>query len=480
MSTKSVLVLDGESLCAEDLLTLSKGATSISLSDDAWTRVSSSRDVVDAVLEDPTRVAYGINTGFGLFSTVVIEPDQLKVLQANLIRSHASGTGDPLTPAQTRMLLALRINVLAKGHSGIRVPTLHQLVDAFNASCLSLVPSKGTVGASGDLAPLAHLALGLLGEGLMWDTTDNNDVVIRDAAEVLAKHGLHPLQLEAKEGLALINGTQLITSIGVEALVRAQNVTNCADVVVALSLEVLCGTVNAFHPRIHAARPHIGQARVAARVRTLLSPDDPSELFRSHNYVGKVQDAYSLRCAPQVHGIVHDTIAFVRQVLTVEMNSATDNPMVFTGPAADVAADIGYPPAAVAPVALKEMSVDKCDAELRLSEPKITDLEDANREIQRLRALLNDNSVQQYETMERFTADMKRTSDTFYRGGDGFVISGGNFHGEYPAKALDYLAIGVHEIASISERRIERLVNPTLSHLPAFLVPDGGLNPPGS
>ncbi|CAI5726417.1 unnamed protein product [Hyaloperonospora brassicae] len=428
MSTKSVLVLDGESLCAEDLLTLSKGATSIALSDDAWTRVSSSRDVVDAILEDPTRVAYGINTGFGLFSTVVIEPDQLKVLQANLIL--------------TRMLLALRINVLAKGHSGIRVPTLHQLVDAFNASCLSLVPSKGTVGASGDLAPLAHLALGLLGEGLMWDTTDNNDVVIRDAAEVLAKHGLHPLQLEAKEGLALINGTQLITSIGVEALVRAQNVTNCADVVVALSLEVLCGTVNAFHPRIHAARPHIGQARVAARVRTLLSPDDPSELFRSHNYVGKVQDAYSLRCAPQP--------TWQR--------------------------DIGYPPAAVAPVALKEVSVDKCDAELRLSEPKITDLEDANREIQRLRALLNDNSVQQYETMERFTADMKRTSDTFYRGGDGFVISGGNFHGEYPAKALDYLAIGVHEIASISERRIERLVNPALSHLPAFLVPDGGLN----
>ncbi|EEY63385.1 histidine ammonia-lyase [Phytophthora infestans T30-4] len=458
-NTKSELVLDGESLCAEDLVQLSKGDTRISLSQEAWKRVACGREVVDNILKDKTRVAYGINTGFGLFSNVIIGPEKLTELQENLIRSHSSGTGEPLTFAQTRMLLALRINVLAKGHSGIRVHTLEQLIDAFNADCLSVVPARGTVGASGDLAPLAHLALGMMGEGPMWDKVDGQ-FVISEASKVLAKHGLKPVQLGAKEGLAMINGTQLITSVGAEAVVRAQNVANCADIAVALTLEVLCGTVNAFHPRIHAARPHTGQMLVASRIRTLLRADNPSELFRSHNYEGKVQDAYTLRCAPQVHGIVHDTINFVRGVLDVEMNSATDNPMVFTG-SAEVTTDLS-----------PSIDTNQVKPNIEQVEHEITDLNDAKEEIKRLKALV----AQKQKPVEHPAAGMKRTSDTFYRGGGGFVISGGNFHGEYPAKVLDYLAIGIHEIASVSERRIERLVNPTLSNLPAFLVPEGGLN----
>ncbi|RLN78144.1 hypothetical protein BBJ28_00007981 [Nothophytophthora sp. Chile5] len=461
-SKQHELVLDGESLCAEDLVTLSKGAHKIVLSSEAWQRVARGRDVVDNILKDKTRVAYGINTGFGLFSNVIISPEKLSELQENLIRSHSSGTGEPLSPAQTRMLLALRINVLAKGHSGIRVHTLEQLVDAFNADCLSVVPCKGTVGASGDLAPLSHLALGMMGEGPMWDKV-GDDFVVGEAAKVLAKNGLKPVQLGAKEGLAMINGTQLITSVGAEAVVRAENVARCADVAVALTLEVLCGTVNAFHPRIHAARPHTGQQLVAARIRTLLRADAPSELFRSHNYEGKVQDAYTLRCAPQVHGIVHDTIQFVRGVLDVEMNSATDNPMVFTG-SAEVTTDL-------APSNQND-EVEVKPVEMPTASKDITSLADAKQEIERLKTLVE----QKQKPIEHPAAGMKRTSDTFYRGGGGFVISGGNFHGEYPAKVLDYLAIGIHEIASVSERRIERLVNPTLSNLPAFLVPEGGLN----
>ncbi|CAK4623897.1 hypothetical protein LEN26_008781 [Aphanomyces euteiches] len=442
-----VVVLDGSSLETQDLVLLSKGNTKLELSEDAWEKVKSGRDVVDNILKEK-KVAYGINTGFGLFSNVVISEDKLTELQENLIRSHSSGVGNPLSPSATRMLLALRINVLAKGHSGISVDTLKQLVDAFNADCLSVVPEKGTVGASGDLAPLAHLALGMMGEGKMWDTRDNN--TIKDSAEVLASRGLRPVQLKAKEGLAMINGTQLITSIGCEAVVRAANVADCADIAVALSLEVLKGTVNAFHPRIHEVRPHRGQKLVAGRIRALLQADRPSELFRSHNYEGKVQDAYTLRCAPQVHGIVHDTIEFVRNIITVEMNSATDNPMVFVG---------------TAEVSTDATPIRKVQEEISNEAPAT--LSEAQEEIARLKQLLADKHE---------APSMKRISDTFYRGGGGFVISGGNFHGEYPAKALDFLAIGVHELASISERRIERLVNPNLSGMPAFLVAEGGLH----
>lgn len=285
------------------------------------------------------------------------------------------------------MLLALRINVLAKGYSGISLETLKQVIEAFNASCLSYVPEKGTVGASGDLAPLSHLALGLIGEGKMWSPKSG----WADAKYVLEAHGLKPIVLKPKEGLALINGTQMITSLGCEALERASAIARQADIVAALTLEVLKGTTKAFDTDIHAVRPHRGQIEVAFRFRSLLDSDHhPSEIAESHRFCDRVQDAYTLRCCPQVHGVVNDTIAFVKDIITTELNSATDNPMVF-----------------------------------------------ASR---------------------------------------GETISGGNFHGEYPAKALDYLAIGVHELAAISERRIERLCNPSLSELPAFLVAEGGLN----
>eukprot|EP00038_Savillea_parva_P030821 m.80529 g.80529 ORF g.80529 m.80529 type:complete len:553 (+) comp9359_c1_seq2:365-2023(+) len=401
------------------------GGVKISLSKEAVTNVEHARQVVDNIVRKGD-VAYGINTGFGLFANVVVPPTQLAELQTNLIRSHAAGVGKPLSIEHTRMLLVLRINTLARGHSGIRLETLQKMIDAFNADAISVVPSQGTVGASGDLAPLSHVALGLLGEGDMWDGLKKE---IRPAADVLRDRNLSPIRLEAKEGLALINGTQMMTAIGADAVHQARNAALCADIVCALSVEVLKGTPRAFHPSIHSVRPHRGQVEVARRLRNLLSPT--SSLFESHKHMGRVQDAYSLRCAPQVHGIVHDTIDFVENILVTEMNSATDNPMIFSG------------------------SDDDMERWGLHEDVDITAINGAQR---------------------RPLDTHKVLGDTAYRAGGGFVISGGNFHGEYPAKALDYLAIAITEIANISERRIERLVNPALSELPAFLVEHGGLH----
>ena len=205
----------------------------------------------------------------------MIGPEKLEELQDNLIRSHSAGVGTPLTRERTRMLLALRVNVLSKGHSGISVESLRRVIAAFNADCISVVPSQGTVGASGDLAPLSHLALGLMGEGPMWDP-DRTDGTIGAAAEIMARKGVTPIKLKAKEGLAMINGTQMIASLGAEACTRAANATVCADIAVAMSLEALKGTAKAFHPRIHATRPHIGQSLVASRLRAMLQPGNPS------------------------------------------------------------------------------------------------------------------------------------------------------------------------------------------------------------
>lgn len=381
-----IITIDGNNLTPDVLLELGRGNYKIQLSSDSIERVRMAREMLEAILKE-NKVAYGLNTGFGKFARVVIPDDKLKELQENLVRSHAAGVGNPLSPEKTRMLLALRINVLSKGYSGISVDCLQQLVEAFNASCLSWVPEQGTVGASGDLAPLAHLALGLIGEGKMWSP----ETGWGDAQYVLESHKLKPITLKPKEGLCLLNGTQLITSIGAEAVQRAIILSQQADVVAALTLEVLKGTTRAFESDIQKIRPHWGQGLVAKRLRALLHSDTfPSEIAESHRFCHRVQDAYTLRCCPQVHGIVHDTIDFVRGIITTEMNSATDNPLVF------------------------------CER--------------------------------------------------------GEIISGGNFHGEYPAKALDYLAIGVHELGSMSERRTERLINPAYSELPAFLVADGGLN----
>ncbi|CAK5082834.1 unnamed protein product [Meloidogyne enterolobii] len=268
------------------------------------------------------------------------------------------------------MLLALRINVLAKGHSGISLENLEKLIDAFNAYCVSYVPEQGTVGCSGDLCPLAHLALGLLGEGQMWSPSTG----WAPACDVLKYNGLRPIELSYKEGLALINGTQLVSSIGSLAVVRAENLAKQADVIAALTLDVLKGTTRAFDAKVHKVRPHKGQNLVAGRLRALLHSDlNRSEIAESHRHCGKVQDAYTLRCVPQVHGVTHDTIEFVKELLNIEINSATDNPLIFSD-------------------------------------------------------------------------------------------------------ALDYLAIAVHELAQMSERRLERLVNHELSGLPTFLTQNGGLN----
>lgn len=368
------------------------------------------------------------NLQYLTFTSAASAADKLAELQSNLVRSHAAGVGAPLSVEQSRMLLVLRINTLAKGHSGVRPETLDQMVAAFNADAIPVIPSQGTVGASGDLAPLSHLALGLMGEGQMWDIQSKDKSTIVPASQVLDRHGLSRIQLGAKEGLALINGTQMMTALGAEAVHQARNVAICADIACAMSVEALKGTRRAFHSSIHSVRPHPGQNRVAARLRWLLSPS--SELYDSHKYEGRVQDAYSLRCAPQVHGVVNDTIDFVERAITTEMNSALDNPMIFTGSDED---ENGW--------GLGDIVDDQQGAE----------------------------HVINLDTHKRIT-------DTFYRGGGGFVISGGNFHGEVVAKMLDYLAIGITELANISERRLERLVNPSLSELPAFLVNKGGLH----
>ena len=324
---------------------------------------------------------YGVTTGFGNFADVVIPHDKLRELQLNLVRSHSAGVGEPLGEAETRALMVLRANTLAKGFRGVRPETLELLVAMMNARVHPVIPSQGSVGASGDLAPLAHLALALVGEGFCLG---QHAPVSRGRSQAA---GLAPVVLEAKEGLALINGTALITAIGGLAVAEAERLVRTADVVGALSLDALKGTDVAFDPRIHAARPQPGQQVSASNLRRLLAG---SPIRESHRDCGKVQDAYSLRCMPQVHGACRDALGFATRAFEVELNAATDNPMVFA------------------------------------------------------------------ETAE--------------------LLSGGNFHGQPVAMAADVMAIAAAEIGAISERRIERLMNPALSDLPAFLVGDGGLN----
>jgi len=372
--------LDGKTLNAASLAAIAAGED-VSLCPTALALVVENRAVIDRILAEK-RVVYGINTGFGQFATVVIAEDQLAQLQLNLIRSHAAGVGEPISVEQTRALMAARINCLLKAHSGIRPEPIELLRDCLNRNVLPVIPGQGSVGASGDLAPLAHMALLLVGEGLAWDGIKHIP-----GAEALAKAGLKPIQLQPKEGLALINGTQLITSLGNLAVARLRKLIPLADEIAALSLEALRGTSAAYDARIHNARPHPGQIEVAANMRGLLA--EGSEIAASHIDCNRVQDAYSLRCLPQVHGVTRDALKFTAEILERELNSATDNPMIFT------------------------------------------------------------------DTQES--------------------RSGGNFHGQYPAFACDVLAIAVCDLASISERRQERLVNPAYSDLPAFLTQQGGL-----
>jgi len=377
-----------EPLTLEVLAQVSRGIRRVEVGAPARAAMDRARAVVDAVVAggDAAPAVYGVNTGFGALAEVRISADQVAQLQQNLVRSHASGVGSPLPRESVRGMMLLRAAVLATGRSGARAVCCERLCELLNAGVHPQIPARGSVGASGDLAPLAHLALGMIGEGLAEYRGET-----LPAAEALRRADLAPLVLEAKEGLTLLNGTQHMTAIGGMAILDSEETCRIADIAGAMSLEALKGTVRAFDERVVAARPHPGQIEVARFLRELLAE---SPIAESHKDCGKVQDPYSLRCMPQVHGATRDVLAFARTVLEREAGSSTDNPLVFVG------------------------------------------------------------------------------------GPDGDeMISGGNFHGQPVALALDAAAIAVAELANISERRVEQLVNPHLSSgLPPFLAPDSGLN----
>jgi histidine ammonia-lyase len=380
----AALTLSGEHLGLEDVWDVAvEGVPAAGLSDDARERMHAARAVVERAAHGAHEHTYGVNTGFGRFVSRSIPEELTEELQLRLLRSHACGVGDPYPDAVVRAAMLLRANALAKGSSGARVETVELLLECLNRGILPYVPSRGSVGASGDLAPLAHLALPLVGEGRAWFEGE-----LLEGGAALARAGLEPVRLVAKEGLSLINGTQFMAAQGALALVRARRLTQVADCACALSLEALQGSRNSFIPQVHELRPLRGQAASARNVLRLL---EGSAIIESHRWCDKVQDAYSLRCAPQVHGASRDLLDYVDYTVTTELNAATDNPLVL---------------------------VD-----------------------------------------------------------DDLLVSAGNFHGQPLAFALDALAMSVSELASISERRVERLVNPNLSDgLPAFLTSDGGLN----
>jgi histidine ammonia-lyase len=319
-----MITLDGASLTLDDLAAIAEGGVEVGLAEAAAARVDAARRVVERMAAGDAAV-YGVNTGFGALAETAIPRDALGTLQLNLLRSHAAGVGEPLPPRAVRAAMALRANVLAKGYSGVRRSTLERLLDLLNRRVHPVVPSRGSVGASGDLAPLAHLALVLVGEG---------EATIGDArdplrgADALGAAGLAPIALEAKEGLALINGTQPSTAIAALAARDASRLARAADIAAALSIDALRGSTRPFDPRIHDARPHAGQRDAADNLRRLLSG---SAINKSHEHCGRVQDAYSLRCAAQVHGAARGALRFALETLAVEANAATDNPMVFAG-----------------------------------------------------------------------------------------------------------------------------------------------------
>jgi histidine ammonia-lyase len=375
--------IDGGSLTLEQAAEVADGA-GVSLAVVARPRIERARRFVEDIVSRG-EVVYGINTGFGALSEVTIPAEKLRELQVNLVRSHSCGVGDPLPERVVRAMMLQRANVLAKGYSGCRIEVIEVLLRMLNSGVHPVIPSRGSVGASGDLAPLAHLALVVIGEG---------EAVYRgqrmQGREALNAVGIQPLTLEAKEGLALLNGTQAMTAVGGLALLDAERLTDATDVTGAMSLEALKGTPVAFDHKIHAVRPHPGQIKSAHRLRELIEGSEIRESHRDHRVDPRVQDAYALRCMPQVHGAVRDSLAHARRILEIEINSATDNPLIFV------------------------------------------------------------------ETGE--------------------VLSGGNFHGEPIALTLDYAAVAIADLGTISERRVERLVNPDLSGLPAFLTRDPGMN----
>src|SRR5580692_9826942 len=315
------LVLDGQALTPAEIEAVALCGRPVEIAATALVRATASRELIEGILAAGQTV-YGVNTGFGKLSDVRIPAGSLAQLQTNLVRSHAGGVGQPLSEAESRAMLLLRANVLAKGFSGCRRELVELLVALLNAGVHPVIPEKGSVGASGDLAPLAHLALVVIGEGEAFYKGQR-----MAGGEALKRAGLQPIALAAKEGLALLNGTQAMTAVGALAVARALRVVKLADVAGAMSIEALMGTPAAFDARIHEARPHAGQLAVAAHLLRLMEGSEIREAHREHD--SRVQDAYCLRCMPQVHGAVRDVLGHVRRVLEIEAGSATDNPLVF-------------------------------------------------------------------------------------------------------------------------------------------------------
>jgi len=378
-----MVLLTGNTLTLEQLEAVANRFEPVALDPAAAAAVDAARTVVDRAA-DGDAAAYGINTGFGALAEVKIPKRSLAAVQRNLLRSHAAGVDAPLSVPVVRAMMALRANVLAKGYSGIRRATLDALIAALNARVHPVVPSRGSVGASGDLAPLAHLSLVLIGEGA---ATVADDPAPLDGAAALARAHLAPIEIGPKEGLALINGTQASTAVAALAVRGAEQLARSADLAAALSIDGLRGSFHPFEARVHDSRPYPGQRASAANLFSLLQG---SAINASHANCGRVQDAYSMRCAPQVHGAARDAFAHSRRTIEIELNAATDNPMVFAA--------------------------------------------------------------------------------------SGEIVSGGNFHGAPIAVACDVIVLGLVQLATISERRSDRLVNPSLSGLAPFLTRDSGLN----
>lgn len=315
------VLLNGQPLSLDLIESVAVHKLPVALSAEAQSRMAASRNAIEEILSTGQTV-YGVNTGFGKLSDVRVPPEKLAELQFNLVRSHAGGVGNPLSEPEARAMLLLRANVLAKGFSGVRPALAQLLIDCLNHGVHPVIPEKGSVGASGDLAPLAHLALVIIGEGEAFYKGER-----MPSAEALRRAGLTPLTLAAKEGLALLNGTQAMTAVGALSMARAQRLVRIADLAGAMSLEALMGTPAAFDERIHTARPHSGQIAAAAHLRSLLADSEIRESHREHDT--RVQDAYCLRCMPQVHGAVRDALAHVAGILEIEAGSATDNPLVF-------------------------------------------------------------------------------------------------------------------------------------------------------
>ena len=375
------ILLDGNSLTLEEFIEVARNNKKVLLTSEAIEKVNKARALVDRFVNE-NRVVYGITTGFGKFSDVVITGDKTKTVQRNLIISHSCGVGNPLDLEIVRGIMLLRVNALAKGYSGIRLSTLNTLIEMLNKGVHPIVPEKGSLGASGDLAPLSHMVLVMIGEGEAI-----YEGVRMPGKEAMAKAGITTVELTSKEGLALINGTQVMTSIGAHTIYDAINLSKTADIAASLTSEALNGITDAYDAKVQMVRGHEGQINTGKNLLTIL--EGSKNTTRQGEL--RVQDAYSLRCVPQVHGASKDCFKFVKEKIEIEMNAATDNPLIFV------------------------------DEEQ--------------------------------------------------------VISGGNFHGQPMALPFDFLAIGLAELANLSERRLERLVNPALSNgLPAFLVENGGVN----